>query len=474
MKNIKFNYLKSSLLFGLILLVNISCERDLSDEVTDATFSKTAEVFIDAPVAMGTDFYFPYGGSKPTAWSVDNQVSYKGTASMRFDVPNATDSEGNYAGAIFRVDGAGRDLSGYDALTFWAKASQGVTVGEFGFGEDFFPNKYITTITNVSLSTTWTKYIIPIPDASKLINERGMFRYAAGTQGTNGMGYTFWVDELKFEKLGTILPLNASIMNGLNVNRSTFVGVNQNITGVVANFNMPNGINQSVSISPAFLDFVSSNPSVATVNDAGIVNPIAAGTAVITATFNGQAATGSLTINCTGTYTHSPVPTLNPSNVISIFSDAYTNVPVNYYNGYWQPWQTTLSNDFSVNGDNVLNYTNFNFVGMEFSSPTVNATSMTHIHLDAFIPGPIAPGRQLRVIVVDFGADGAFNGGDDTRHSTTFTANTSTPLVSQNWISIEIPFSAMPNLLSRSHLAQIILEGGDNSTIYVDNVYFHN
>ena len=89
------------------------------------------------------------------------------------------------------------------------------------------------------------------------------------------------------------------------------------------------------------------------------------------------------------------------ANVISIFSNAYTNVPVNYYNGYWQPWQTTLSNNFSVLGDNVLNYTNFNFVGIEFSSPTVNANSMTHIHLDAFIPGPIAPGRQLRVIVVD-------------------------------------------------------------------------
>lgn len=474
MKNKVFNYLKNSLLFGLIVLVNISCERELSDESTDATFSKTAEVFIDAPVAMGSDFYFPYGGSKPNAWSVDNTTSYKGTASMRFDVPNATDTEGNYAGAIFRVDGAGRNLTDYDCLTFWAKASQGVTIGEFGFGEDFFPNKYITTITNVSLSTAWTKYIIPIPDASKLVNERGMFRYAAGTQGTNGMAYTFWVDELKFEKLGTILPLNASIMNGLNVTRSTFVGVNQNITGVVANFNMPNGQNQAVSISPAFLDFVSSNPAVATVNEAGVVNPIAAGTAVITATFKGQAATGSLTINCTGTFTHAPTPTLNPSNVISIFSDAYTNVPVNYYNGYWQPWQTTVSNDFSVNGDNVLNYTNFNFVGMEFSSPTVNATSMTHIHLDAFIPGPIAPGRQLRVIVVDFGADGAFSGGDDTRHSTTFTATTSTPLVSQNWISIEIPFSAMPQLLSRSHLAQIILEGGDNSIIYVDNVYFHN
>ena len=481
MKNRKINYLRNSFLLLVIALVNLNCERDLSDEATDATFAKTAEVFTDTPVGMGSNFYFPYGpdannpvGSKFTAWSVDENVSYKGNASMRFDVPNATDSQGNYAGGILRVDGAGRDLSDFDALTFWAKSSQGVTIGEIGFGEDFYPNKYITTMTNISLGTAWTKYIIPIPNASKLVQEKGMFRYSAGTQGTNGFGYTFWIDELKFEKLGTILPLQASIMNGANVTRSTFVGVTSSITGAIATFNMPNGINQSVNISPAFLNFTSSNPSVATVSDIGVVTPIAAGTATITATFNGQAALGSLIINCTGTYVNAPIPTLIPAKVISIFTDKYTNVPVNYYNGYWQPWQTTLSNNFSVLGDNVLNYTNFNFVGIEFSSPTVNATSMTHIHLDAFIPGAIAPGRQLRVIVVDFGANGVFGGGDDTRHSTTFSATTTTPVVSQNWISIEIPFSAMPGLLSKSNLAQIILEGGDNSILYVDNVYFHN
>ena len=481
MKNRKINYLRNSFLLLVIALVNLNCERDLSDEATEATFAKTAEVFTDTPVGMGSNFYFPYGpdannpvGSKFTAWSVDENVSYKGNASMRFDVPNATDSQGNYAGGILRVDGAGRDLSDFDALTFWAKSSQGVTIGEIGFGEDFYPNKYITTMTNISLGTAWTKYIIPIPNASKLVQEKGMFRYSAGTQGTNGFGYTFWIDELKFEKLGTILPLQASIMNGANVTRSTFVGVTSSITGAIATFNMPNGINQSVNISPAFLNFTSSNPSVATVSDIGVVTPIAAGTATITATFNGQAALGSLIINCTGTYVNAPIPTLIPAKVISIFTDKYTNVPVNYYNGYWQPWQTTLSNNFSVLGDNVLNYTNFNFVGIEFSSPTVNATSMTHIHLDAFIPGAIAPGRQLRVIVVDFGANGVFGGGDDTRHSTTFSATTTTPVVSQNWISIEIPFSAMPGLLSKSNLAQIILEGGDNSILYVDNVYFHN
>ncbi len=471
MKNVNLKFLVSFLLLGIVTLISISCERELSDDATDATFPKIAEVFTDDFVAMGSNFYFPYGGSKAPAWSVDRQEGYDSNASMRFDVPNSNDPEGNYAGAIFRMDGAGRNLTDYDALTFYIKASQGVTIAELGFGEDFDQNRYMATITNISVGTNWTKVIIPIPDASKLLQERGMFRYAAGTQGTNGMGYTFWIDDLKFEKLGTIRTIGASIMNGNNVSVNTFVGVNSSVTGIISTFNLPNGRNQVVNLSTAYFEFSSSNPTVASVNTSGVVTSLSAGSAVIRGTINGVQATGSLNINCQGNFVHAPTPTRSQANVISIFSDTYNNVPVNYYNGYWQPWQTTVSSDFTVNGDNILNYTIFNFVGIEFSSPTVNATSMTHFHMNAFIPGTIAPGRQLRIIVVDFGANGVFGGGDDTRHSTTFTAPF---LVSQNWMSINIPFSAMPGLASRSNIAQIILEGGDGSVIYVDNVYFYN
>ena len=38
---------------------------------------------------------------------------------MRFDVPNVGNPNGAYAGAIF-PDNGGRDLSEFDALTFWA------------------------------------------------------------------------------------------------------------------------------------------------------------------------------------------------------------------------------------------------------------------------------------------------------------------------------------------------------------------
>jgi hypothetical protein len=45
------------------------------------------------------------------------------------------------------------------------------------------------------------------------------------------------------------------------------------------------------------------------------------------------------------------------------------NVPVNYYNGYWAPYQTTRGQQTTIDGQNVLNYTEFNFVGTQLTTP---------------------------------------------------------------------------------------------------------
>jgi hypothetical protein len=448
------------------LLTTISCKKRDISELAPPKFPTTADVFIDD--FTGDLAYAAFGGSDVRAFQVDNKETYNNTRqSMRFEVPDANSPNGSYAGGVFLSNG-GRDLSGFNALTFYIKSNQACSIGELGLGNNLGENKYVVSLSGTLVTSNWKKVIIPIPDASKLVGERGLFYFAASPDA-NGRGYTFWIDEVKFEKLGTLLQGQPVIMNGNDPSVTTFNTVTTPVTGLAATFSLPTGVTQSLNVSNAYFNFRSSNPAVASVNANGLVTSLSTGTSVITATLNGVQAKGSLTINCAGTYVSAPTPTRSPANVISIFSDAYTNVGVNYYNGYWAPWQTTISNDFKVGNDNVLNYTNFNFVGMEFSSPTVNASSMSHIHLDVFFPGAIAAGRQLRVIVVDFGADRVFGGGDDTRHSTTFTAPT---LVTRQWVQLDIPFANMPGLTSRNNLAQIILEGGDNSSLYVDNVYF--
>ena len=242
MKKIKFINRKSVLLLSFILLLTVSCERELSDDVEVALYPTTADIFIDGPIGMGTDFYFPFIGepsnpigSKLTAWSIDNTIKYQGTASMRFDVPNADDPEGNYAGAAFIIDGAGRNLTGYNALTFWAKATQGAVIGEIGFGE----GETVVLRRNISVSTGWNKYIIPIPDPSKLVQEKGMLRYATG--GIDGFGFTFWIDELKFEKITTLSNKTPYMQGGEDDNGIAFTGQKLELSDLGLSVTQENG-----------------------------------------------------------------------------------------------------------------------------------------------------------------------------------------------------------------------------------------
>jgi len=469
MKNIKFIYSKILLLSGLLFAVTVSCERAISDELEFATNSNTGDIFTDTPIGLGSDFYFPFGGSKATAWTVDETEGYKSNTSMRFDVPNADDLDGNYAGAIFRVDGAGRDLTEYDALTFWAKASQGVSIGQMGFGIDFGENKHQVTKSGVSLTTNWVKYTIAIPDASKLFEERGMFWYSAGTQNTGGFGYTFWIDELKFEKLGTVAQPQPAIFNGVDIVQQSFTGVDIVIEGTQT-FNLGSGINQTVTVAPSYFTFTSTNADVARVSEVGIITVVGSGTAKITATLGGVKAAGSLTIESSGSFPLPPIPTRDPSNVISIFSDTYTSVPVDFFNGYWEPYQTTQSADFVADGNSILNYTDFNFVGNQFSNPTVDATQKSNVHINMYIPGEVPANMDFLITIVDFGADKAQGGDDDTREQIFFNKAIWVP---NTWITLEFPIT----MANKNAIGQIIYENINFSSLknfYLDNIYFYS
>ena len=467
MKTSKKLFLKITKPLALLLLVNLGCERDISDEAVQATFSTNRIIFSDT-FSAGLEYY-PYLDSKFEAFSVDTEVKYQGTASMRFDVPNEGDRNGAYAGAIFRDDNGGRDLSKYDALTFWAKASKAATINDIGFGQDFGQNKFQVSKRGLRLTTNWVKYTIPIPDASKLKQEKGMFWYAEGPE--NGDGYSFWIDELQFEKLGTIAQPRPSILNGDNISVNTFIGVNINVADLNQTFNLGTGEDISISSAPGYFIFSSSNPSVASVSETGVVEVLSAGNSVITATLDGVEAKGSLTINSIGSFVFAPTPVRDSNNVVSIFSDHYPNTPVDFFNGYWQPYQTTQSADFSIQGDNFLNYTNFNFVGIQFANPTLNLTDKSNLHFNMYIPNAVPSNFDFLVTIVDFGPDKVNGGGDDTRQQ--LFVRKSPSIVADSWITIEF---SLNGLSPRNNVGLIIFENINFSSLrnlYLDNIYFY-
>ncbi|GAA4891779.1 hypothetical protein GCM10023311_15240 [Flaviramulus aquimarinus] len=469
MKNIKNSYTKTICLLAMVFITALSCERDISDDAVPATFAPTAEVFIDG-FSGGMQFQ-AFGDIYN--FNVDNDVVYKGLASMRFAVP-AEGETGSFAGGNFFTGGAnpdgttfyagGRDLSEFDALTFWAKSSMPAEIDEVGFGLN--PDQgsvFRVSLKNVAVNSNWKKYYIPIPDASKLTGEQGLFYYFEGPE--QGLGYTFWIDELQFEKLGTFAHAQPLILNGNDETTTGFNTVEIPLTGVGASFNLPNGINQTIELTPAYFTFSSSDEAVATVNDLGIATVNSEGTAIITASLGEFEAQGSLTIESAGAFLFAPTPTQDEADVISLFSNNYTNVSGYTSNLFWEPYQTTLSADFNIAGDDIINYIEFNFVGNQLTDGLLDASGEDTFHFDVFIPGDVA-GAQLRVALRDFGDDGAEGGGDDGEIAmiiSSFTAG--------EWNSFDMPLGAT----GRSNLGFIVWENLNSTltNLYIDNIYFY-
>ena len=147
----------TGVILAAFLILNFSCERDV-DLLEPAEYPSFSEVFLDEFVA-GLD-YSAFGNSKLDAFEIDDTEAYKGSKSIKITVPGVNDPSGWYAGGAF-YSKFPRDLSGYNALTFWGKASK-PSVAEVGFGNDNQGNSlYNAGQSNILFGTSWQKYIEP-------------------------------------------------------------------------------------------------------------------------------------------------------------------------------------------------------------------------------------------------------------------------------------------------------------------------
>lgn len=468
MKTVSKQGIRASI-YVVSLIFMSGCEREMSDSAVPASFPTTAEVYTDGFIGLGSNFYFPFADAKPDVFSVDNTQGYQSNSSIRIDVPNANDPSGNYAGAIFREEGPGRNLSGYDALTFYVKSSTGVQLGNAGFGINYLGDQYRAAISNINVGTNWTKVIVPIPDASKLKMERGLFWFAAGTQSTAGSGYTLWFDEIKYEKLGLVSTPAAAIYDGANAAIQAFVGSTLQVSGLKTIFNIAGGSDISVDCASSYFNFFSSDTSVATVNESGLINIKAKGTAEITAKLAGKMARGKLVITSAGSLPPSPTPTHPAANVLSLFSDAYTPATlINYAPGFGG--STTSTTLVETGNGKVLEYKNNNYTGIMFNETPLNGSSMTFLHIDVYVQNS---GGTIGIQIRDIGANKTLETdvntgnpmGDDKdyrQNMTGFTAG--------SWKSFDIPLGG--NIANqKSNLGALIITGGPD--FILDNIYFY-
>jgi uncharacterized protein YjdB len=443
--------------------------------------------------------------------TLDSTELFQGRSTIRFEVTGS----GGYSGGAW-VTSTPRDLSAYDALTFWAKASVAGTLNVVGFGNESgagIGTEYPTERAALPLATSWQKYTIPIPDAAKFVNVAGLFHLADAPDG-----YTLYLADVLFEHLGagvlgtaaaTIAPANATsvtVAEGARTSLSPAQNrvVYSAVTGDPAN---------PVTLNPVanrFFSFTSADPGVATVDPAGVVTGVAAGGPVaITATLAGAAASGSYAVTVTPVLATPAGPPPVPTHAVADVRSFYSSVTGGYagtdadYAGSIETWRACWSGPGATGGDPfavpssggisasprkyVLGTAGDSYVGIELIGKTgatqpgncggtdvgtneLDATAMDHLHIDIWSPD-VDLASNFQVKLQDAGADGIVANGDPWA---IYQVNGSS-LARGTWQSLDFALSSpvAGALTTRAHIAQIVLQSPGGGTFYVDNLYLY-
>ena len=407
-----------------------------------ATNLSAQTIFTDA-YASGVSFV-EFGGSV-NALAVDNTTFQSGTASLKIVVPAA----GYTGGAL--VAATAQNLSTYNAVSFWIKGSAAKTLNVAGLGNNAAAPVYQTELEKIAVTTTWTKVIIPIPSPAKLTAETGLFHFA---EGSDEGAYTIWIDNIQYENLAaTIVGTPTATIATETLTKG--VGDNFEASGLSCTFPV-NSVATKLTLQKAYFTFTSGTPTVATVNALGVGTGVAVGTTAITAKLGAVNATGILTVNIIGSTVPTvaaPTPTRPAASVISLFSNAYTDLAGTDWFPNWG--QTTVVTDVQIATNATKKYSNFNYQGVQFASP-INASTMNYLHIDLWTPSM----TSFKVFLVNIPPL--------TQKEQEVVL---TPTLS-GWNSFNIPLSSY-NTLVMTGIGQFKLESvPSGTTAYLDNLYF--
>jgi hypothetical protein len=412
---------------------------------TTASLSAQA-VFTDA-YATGVTFV-AFGGSVNDV-TIDATVNQSGTSSIKIAVPAA-----GYTGGAF-VAATPQNLSTYNAVSFWIKGSAAKTLNVAGLGNTAAPTTvYQAELEKIAVTTTWTKVIIPIPAPAKLTAETGLFHFA---EGSDEGAYTIWLDNIQYENLAaTIVGTPTATIATETLTKGVGDNFESAAAGLTCTFPVNSVATKLTNVQKAYFTFTSGTPTVATINALGVGTGVAVGTTAITAKLGAVAATGTLTVNIIGSTVPTvaaPTPTRPAASVISLFSNAYTDLAATDWFPNWG--QTTVVSDVQIATNATKKYTNFNYQGVQFAAP-INVTTMNYLHIDLWTPSM----TSFKVSLINIAPLAQFE-----------SAVTLTPTLS-GWNSFNIPLSDYP-LVVKTGIGQLKLESvPSGTTAYLDNFYF--
>lgn len=139
-------------------------------------------------------------------------------------------------------------------------------------------------------------------------------------------------------------------------------------------------------------------------------------------------------------------------DVISIFSDAYTDVSGTDINPGWG--QSTISTIVDIIDNPTLSYVNLNYQGTQLDT-AIDASSMEYLHIDLWT----LDATEVNVYPISVSSG-------ERSYSLTITPD--------QWNSYDIPLSVFTDAgLSITDIHQFKFDGTAGSTIFLDNIYFY-
>ena len=161
--------------------------------------------------------------------------------------------------------------------------------------------------------------------------------------------------------------------------------------------------------------------------------------------------------------TSAPMPQARAeSDYISIYSDAYNDVPGINYNPDWgQQWQGSSYEEFDLNGDKMLNYINLSYQGIVINQ-NIDVSAMEYLHLDVWTAD--SPGVETSLISATNGEKPVWR-----------------DLTANEWTSIDIPISeftdqglTVADIKEMKFVSQSWIDGtGAAGSVFIDNIYFY-
>ena len=409
-----------------------------------------------APPARDADDVISIFSDAYTNVSIANYDPAWGQSGNGLVNPSYDPGDGNILLAYPKFDYQGTQLTGtqdassmeYLHVDLWTPTDPDVSVIKVtpinngtGVGEFLVPITYTTG--------TWSSVDIPIGDFTGMSWD-SIFQFKF--DGGNGVD-TIYLDNIYFWKPGS--QADASLSD-LQVDNATISGFAPGITSYTYEVAVGASIPQITAATTTNLFATTSITQATSVPGAASV--------VVTAT------DGSTTRNYTVSYYY-PTPTTGapapPSryatDVISIFGDTYTNVPIDDYNPNWgQSGYGSANTSYDPgDGSTLLYYPNFGYQGIQLVGGH-DASDMEYLHVDLFTTSTSA----IKVSPINSGT-----GPGDALQTISHTIG--------SWTSVDIPIEDFLNTsvneqMTWDNVIQMKFDGGNLTTdaIYVDNIYF--